>query len=86
MTDERLVLTGDEIAQRVREIAADITRDYAGKQPVLIGVLKGSIVFLADLCRAIDLDVRLDFMSISSYGAGTSGVVRILKDLDISIE
>jgi len=82
-----LVLLPDQIARRVSELAADITRDYAGRSPLLVGVLKGSVLFLADLVRQIDLDVRVDFISISSYGeGGRSGVVRILKDLSSSIE
>jgi len=82
-----IVLTEDEIRARVRDLGEAITRDYRGTSPVLIGVLKGSVLFLADLVRAIDLPVRVDFMSISSYGtAGRTGVVRILKDLDAPIE
>ena len=81
-----LLLTADQIRERVAAIGAEITRDYAGRRPVLVGVLKGSLVFMADLCRAIDLPVEVDFMSISSYGDGSSaGVVRILKDLDVPI-
>ena len=82
-----LVLTAEEIAKRVGEMGAEITRDYAGGAPLLVGVLKGSVLFLADLVRAIDLPVSVDFMAISSYGpGGRSGVVRILKDLSVSIE
>jgi hypoxanthine phosphoribosyltransferase len=82
-----VVISGEEIAGRVTELAAEITRDYAGRSPILLGVLKGCVPFTADLSRAIRLPVRLDFMSISSYGrAPHSGVVRILKDLDGSIE
>lgn len=82
-----IVLSADEIAQRVNDIGATIARDYAGRSPLLVAVLKGSVVFLADLVRAIDLPVQVDFMSISSYGeGGRSGVVRILKDLSASIE
>jgi hypoxanthine phosphoribosyltransferase len=83
----RLLFTAEQIRARVKELGAQITADYAGRPPVLIGVLKGSLVFMADLARAIDLHVGVDFMSISSYGdAGApSGVVRILKDLDESI-
>lgn len=82
-----LLLTSDQIQERVRELGAEITRDYAGREPMLIGVLKGSLVFMADLSRAIAVPVHVDFMSISSYGNGvsSSGVVRILKDLDESI-
>ena len=82
-----LVLSADDIRERVAELGAQITRDYAGRSPLLVSVLKGSVLFLADLVRAIDLPVRVDFMAISSYGpGGRSGVVRILKDLSSSIE
>ena len=88
MPDETvgLLLTAEQIGARVAELGAEISRDYAGKMPILIGVLKGSLVFMADLARAITTPINVDFMSISSYGDGTnSGVVRILKDLDESI-
>jgi len=78
----------EEILNRVRELGRAIASDYEGKSPVLICILKGAVVFLADLIREIDLPVRMDFMSISSYGSGsdaTGGVVRILKDLDQDI-
>lgn len=82
-----IVITREEIGARVASLGAEITSDYAGRSPILVGVLKGSVLFLADLTRAIDLRARVDFMSISSYGEGAhSGVVRILKDLDASIE
>lgn len=79
------VLIGeDELGSRVRELGAEISRDYRGRDPVLICVLKGAFVFLSDLSRAIDLPLEIDFMAISSYGSGvqSSGVVRILKDLE----
>ena len=85
MTDSISVLFEErQIRRRVRELGEAITRDYAGRSPVLISVLKGGTIFLADLIRHVDLPVRVDFMSISSYGGGAkaSGVVRILKDLD----
>ena len=88
MPDETvgLLLTAEQISARVKELGAEISEDYAGKTPILIGVLKGSLVFMADLARAITTPINVDFMSISSYGDGTnSGVVRILKDLDESI-
>ena len=88
MQDETvgLLLTAEQISARVKELGAEISRDYAGKTPILIGVLKGSLVFMADLARAITTQINVDFMSISSYGDGSnSGVVRILKDLDESI-
>ena len=82
-----LVLEPDQIQQRVVQMGAEITRDYAGRAPILIGVLKGSVMFMADLVRRIDLPVGVDFMAISSYGdGGRSGVVRILKDLSDPIE
>ncbi|MGH2573431.1 MAG: hypoxanthine phosphoribosyltransferase [Actinomycetota bacterium] len=83
-----VLFTEGQIRGRVRDLGRAITRDYAGRSPVLISILKGGVVFLADLFRQIDLPVRIDFMSISSYGAGseaTGGVVRILKDLDQDI-
>lgn len=85
---ERVIFTQDQIAEIIACMGAEITRDYAGKEPVLIGVLKGASVIMADLMRAIDLDVSIDFMAVSSYGAKTtsSGVVQILKDLTESIE
>lgn len=78
------LLTQGQISDRVRELGTEITRDYAGRDPMLVGVLKGSLIFMADLARAIDCPLAVDFMSISSYGDGarSSGVVRILKDLD----
>lgn len=78
----------DTIARRVVELGRRIQTDYADKEPVLLGILKGSYPFLADLARSINLSVTIDFMAVSSYGVGTksSGVVRILKDLDRSIE
>jgi hypoxanthine phosphoribosyltransferase len=77
-----------EIRQRIKELGREITRDYSGRSPVLVSVLKGAFVFLADLFREINLPVRIDFMSISAYGLRseeTGGVVRILKDLDQDI-
>ena len=81
------LLGADVLAARIRELGAEVSRDYAGRDLLLVCVLKGAIFFLADLMRAIDLPLELDFMAISSYGAATdtSGVVRILKDLDASI-
>ncbi|HET9690509.1 MAG TPA: hypoxanthine phosphoribosyltransferase [Acidimicrobiales bacterium] len=75
------------LQRRVQELGAQITADYAGRAPLLVGVLKGAYVFLADLARAIALPVQLDFMAISSYGSATrtSGVVRIVKDLDADL-
>jgi hypoxanthine phosphoribosyltransferase len=83
-----ILVQRDELEHRVRELGAEISRDYADRELLLIGVLKGAIFFLADLMRHIDVTCELDFMAVSSYGASTdsSGVVRILKDLDASIE
>jgi len=85
---ESILLTTAELAKRVRELGAEITADYAGKEILMIGVLRGAVVFMADLARAIEVPVAIDFMAVSSYGAGmsSSGVVRILKDLDVNIE
>jgi hypoxanthine phosphoribosyltransferase len=83
-----ILVQPDELEHRVSELAAQISTDYAGKDVLLIGVLKGAVFFLADLMRKIDVDCEVDFMAVSSYGSSTdsSGVVRILKDLDASIE
>jgi hypoxanthine phosphoribosyltransferase len=83
-----VIVAPDELQQRVTELAAEITQDYAGRELFLMGVLKGAVFFVADLMRQIDLHCELDFMAVSSYGSLTdsSGVVRILKDLDSSIE
>ena len=87
---ERLVpmLTTEDIATRVADLGAQITRDYAGRNLVLVGVLKGSFVFLSDVMRAIDLPLRIDFLGVRSYGEGTesSGVVQITQDLSRPIE
>jgi hypoxanthine phosphoribosyltransferase len=83
----KVLIDTDRLQARVREIGQQITRDYAGKNLHLVGVLKGACVFLSDLMRAIDLPLSLDFIGISSYGASTksSGEVRITKDLDVSL-
>lgn len=85
---ERVLFTEEELKQRVKEMGAQITADYQGKEPVLISVLRGSYMFMADLSRAIDLPCSIDFMSVSSYGKGTSssGQVQITKDLSDEIE
>lgn len=82
------LLTEKQIAQRVAELGRQISDDYKGKDLVLVGILKGAFVFLADLVRSISIPVRIDFVSISSYGTSTqsSGVVRIIKDLDEPVE
>ena len=83
-----ILVQPDELLQRVRALGAEISRDYAGRDLVLIGVLKGAVFFLSDLMRAIDVPCEVDFMAVASYGSATdsSGVVRILKDLDAAIE
>jgi hypoxanthine phosphoribosyltransferase len=83
-----VLLSRYEIEQRVNELAAEISKDYHGCTPHLVGVLKGAWVFMADLIRHMDIDVTVDFLSISSYGSSThsSGEVKITKDLDVSIE
>ena len=85
---EEVLIDEATLQGRVAELGAEITEDYRGRDLLLIGVLKGAVFFMADLMRAIDIHCEVDFMAISSYGAGvdSSGVVRILKDLDISIE
>ena len=80
----RVLLSEDELAAKVAEIGAQISRDYMGKRLVMVSVLKGSVVFMADLMRAVTVPAEIDFMCVSSYGNGakTSGVVKIIKDLD----
>ncbi|MGC8513665.1 MAG: hypoxanthine phosphoribosyltransferase [Acidimicrobiales bacterium] len=82
-----VVATAEDLERRVAELGAEITKDYAGRVPLLVGVLKGACFFLADLARAIELPVEVDFMAVSSYGNSTqtSGVVRIVKDLDADL-
>lgn len=84
---DSVMLSEEQIKERVRELGEQIAKDYAGKDVVLIGVLKGVAMFFSDMMRAIDLPLEIDFMAVSSYGASTrsSGVVRILKDLDETI-
>ncbi len=84
----RILVSAEAVRQRVIELGDQITADYEGKQPLLVGVLRGAYMFMADLSRAIDLPVEIDFMAVSSYGNATSssGVVRILKDLDEDLE
>ncbi|WP_423777708.1 hypoxanthine phosphoribosyltransferase [Dermabacter hominis] len=84
---ERILLDEQAIRERIRELAAEIDRDYKDEAPILVGVLKGAVMVVADLARAITLDVDMDWMAVSSYGSGTksSGVVRILKDLSADI-
>ncbi len=84
----RTIVSEEQINARVAELGAQITEDFAGTRPLLVAVLRGAYIFLADLSRAIDLQVEIDFMAVSSYGNATtsSGVVRILKDLDEDLE
>jgi hypoxanthine phosphoribosyltransferase len=83
-----VIVEADRLAERVAELGAQITIDYADEPPLLIAVLKGAMLFISDLCRAIALPVDVDFMAVSSYGSATktSGVVRIVKDLDSEVE
>jgi hypoxanthine phosphoribosyltransferase len=83
-----VLVKADELQRRVAELGAEITRDYAGRSLLLVGVLKGAVFFLSDLMRYIEIPVEVDFMAVASYGSATdsSGVVRILKDLDAAIE
>ena len=85
---ERVLYTEEELRSRIVQLGGRITADYAGRRPMLVSVLRGSYIFMADLTRAISLDVTVDFMVVSSYGAGTvsSGQVEIKKDLSDSIE
>jgi hypoxanthine phosphoribosyltransferase len=83
-----VLFSAEAIAQRIREMGHDITRDYKGKELLVVGILKGSFVFMSDLVRAIDLPLRVDFLGLSSYGndTETSGVVKITSDLGSPIE
>jgi len=85
---EEVLLTDERIQARVAELGAQLATDYAGRDPVLVSVLKGSIVFLADLVRQMEIPLSIDLMEVSSYGASTesSGQVRILKDLSMAID
>jgi hypoxanthine phosphoribosyltransferase len=90
MTDAHIgeiLVQPDELTHRVRELAAEISADYSGRDLLLIGVLKGAVFFLSDLMRHLEIDCEVDFMAVSSYGSSTdsSGIVRILKDLDAPI-
>ncbi len=82
-----IVVTEAQLSERIAELGAEITGDYRGRRPLLVGVLKGAFMFMADLARAIELPVEFDFMAVSSYGSATktSGVVRIVKDLDLDL-
>ena len=84
---ERILVTEDELARRMAELAAEIDADYQGKEILLVGVLKGAVMVVADLSRHLHTPLSMDWMAVSSYGAGTksTGVVRILKDLDTDV-
>ena len=92
MTDDpaigEILVGAEDLTRRVKELADQISRDYADKDLLLIGVLKGAVFFVSDLMRHLDIPVEVDFMAVASYGSATrsSGVVRILKDLDAAIE
>lgn len=82
-----VLISEEELAKKVQEIGAQISKDYEGKNLMMVSVLKGSVVFMADLMRAVTVPAEIGFMSVSSYGSGakTSGVVKIIKDLDIEL-
>jgi hypoxanthine phosphoribosyltransferase len=84
----KVLLSHDAIQARVLEMGAEIARDYAGREPHLVGVLKGAFTFMTDLCRAIDLPLTLDFIAVSSYGPATktTGEVQLVKDLDTGLD
>jgi hypoxanthine phosphoribosyltransferase len=84
----QILVTQEELERRVRELGAEISRDYEGKNVLLLGILKGAVFFLSDLARQLTVESEIDFMAVASYGSATtsSGVVRILKDLDRPIE
>ena len=85
---DRILLSEDQIQARIGELGRQLTADYHGKNPIFVGILKGVVVFFADMIRAIPIDCQIDFMAVSSYGSGTesSGVVRVKKDLSADIE
>ena len=85
---KKILISKEELDKRIKELAAELDRDYAGKRPLMVSILKGSVMFYADLLRAMTIPLELDFMCISSYGNKTksSGEVRMIKDLDRSIE
>ena len=85
---KKILISKEEIDKRIKELAAELDRDYEGKRPLMVAILKGSVMFFADLVRAMTIPLEMDFMAISSYGNKTksSGEVRMIKDLDRSIE
>ncbi len=84
----KILISKEEIEKRVKEIGAEITRDYEGESVLMVGILRGAVVFFSELVKNVDLDVRFDFMVVSSYGSGStsSGEVRIIKDISQPIE
>ena len=82
-----VLISREKVEERISELAAMIEKDYAGKNLVCVGLLKGSVMFMSDLIKSINLDLRIDFMKVSSYGSGTNstGVVKILKDVDLDL-
>lgn len=82
-----VLISREKVEEHIKELAKEIEKDYAGKELVCVGLLKGSVMFMADLIKSIDLDLRIDFMKVSSYGSGTNstGVVKILKDVDVDL-
>lgn len=85
---KEVLVSSEEIEKKVKELGEEITKDYQGKELMLVGILKGAAIFMADLARNIEISVTMDFMAVSSYGNSTksSGVVRIIKDLDSNVE
>lgn len=85
---ERIMLTEEQLKSRVKEVAVEVDRDYVGKRPLVVGILKGSIIFYADFIRFLTMPIELDFMVVSSYGSGTvsSGKLNIKKDLDRDVK
>ncbi len=83
-----VLVSAEDLQKRIAELGREISRDYDGKDLIMVGILKGAVLFLADLMRHLEIDAELDFMAVSSYGSSTdsSGVVRILKDLDAPVE
>ena len=85
---KEVLISEEEIQQKIKELGLQLSAEYAGRTPLVICVLKGAFIFMADLVKAITVPVEMDFMAVSSYGASTksSGVVKIIKDLDVSVE
>lgn len=82
-----VLISREKVEARIEELAKEIEKDYAGKNLVCVGLLKGSVMFMSDLIKSVNLDLRIDFMKVSSYGSGTdsTGVVKILKDVDLDL-